>query len=538
MKRSVSRIGCAAVCTALSLTLTCGCAVLPPASGVPGSADAPASSVPTDTDGKPLYDASRLDDGKLRALYAYDSAGNGTTILCGSRALHQAVSSENVSLVQDTITGETNYWFRTWSDPTGRGGRRSALYDKDGSEVLTFDGEQSATMQNGLLILQENTGINEAFPSGTCQVIDLATGENLPVPDGAYSCIVCGDALVFNCYARPANLAADAWDDDVNSHSWVTIQQKDGTLLRRVDATHALSLSYAPNVLSGWVELDTYAASGEQSAQTLYDPATGAELSGYRQLCGNGTASFLSTNGTYELRDLTTEGRDIIGTFADLPTQYFPGYVVTWSVDSDFGYSLHDLSTWDVTPLYDISATNDTLALYAQDGSLNVYNTVTGALLTDTNAGTVEDGQRVSLDCAENGFVWLELRDNDTYERTSVRVYGPEGLVSDLSALKDTYNYLGYLTTSKAGRPLYYGTRGATGSSYGTVCDVLDENGTIVMDSLGICYSFYSNDLNALPEHVFTAQRGFWYGWMDTDGNWLYCQNIFGSVDSEDTVSY
>ena len=68
--------------------------------------------------------------------------------------LYQSARSETVNLLTDTVTGETNYWFRSWSDSTGRGGRRSALYDKDGNEVMAFDGEQSATIQNGLLVLQ------------------------------------------------------------------------------------------------------------------------------------------------------------------------------------------------------------------------------------------------------------------------------------------------------------------------------------------------------------------------------------------------
>ena len=60
MKRSFSRLGCTAVCIGLSLALGCGCAVLPPASNKPASS---AASVPTDASGKPLYDASRLEDG-------------------------------------------------------------------------------------------------------------------------------------------------------------------------------------------------------------------------------------------------------------------------------------------------------------------------------------------------------------------------------------------------------------------------------------------------------------------------------------------
>ena len=130
-------------------------------------------------EGKPLYDATRLDDGRLRILYGYDNSGDSRTVLCGSKVLYQSARSENVSLLQDIVTGETNYWFRTWSDSTGRGGRRSALYDKDGNEVMAFDGEQSATIQNGLLVLQESRMVGDSYDVdydsyGTCSVIDLA----------------------------------------------------------------------------------------------------------------------------------------------------------------------------------------------------------------------------------------------------------------------------------------------------------------------------------------------------------------------------
>ena len=37
---------------------------------------------------------------------------------------------------------------------------------------------------------------------------------------------------------------------------------------------------------------------------------------------------------------------------------------------------------------------------------------------------------------------------------------------------------------------------------------------------------------------VFVARRGFYYGWMDTDGNWLYCQSIFSSVNADDELGY
>ena len=67
------------------------------ASGKPA---APASSVPTDAHGDPLYDSSRLDDGKLRIFYGYDNSGSVCTVLCGSKVLYQSFRSENVNLLR------------------------------------------------------------------------------------------------------------------------------------------------------------------------------------------------------------------------------------------------------------------------------------------------------------------------------------------------------------------------------------------------------------------------------------------------------
>ena len=541
MKCTVSRIGCAAACMALCLALGCSCSVLPPASGKPAAA---APSVPTDKNGNLLYDSSRLDDGQLRMLYGYDSSGNSCTVLCGGKVLYQSLRSENVSLLQDTVTSETDYWFRTWADPDARCGRRSGLFDKNGSEVMTFEGEQSATIQKGLLVLQEAQAVNGSYQNGydlygTSQVIDLATGETLPTPEGAYSCVVCGDVLVFNCYARPADLAEDAWDDEPALHSWVIAQTRDGTQVYRADTTTAMSISYAPDVLNDWVELDTCHASGEPTDETLYNPATGEFFTDFRQVCGSGTACFETSDGRYELRDLTTVDRTLIGTFDDQPSSYFPGYVVTWRTSGDFGYDLHDLVTGEVTPLYASSVMGDTIALYYEDGRLKVFRTDTGDLITDTTVEPVENQQSAMMNNEGSGYVWLELRDNDRYETTATRVYGPEGLVSDLTHLQSKYYALNYLTTTPEGRPLYYGTAEAPSNS-GTLCDVLDETGNVALGlgDLGSCYSYYNNSLNQLPDHVFVARRGFYYGWMDTDGKWLYCQSIFSSINADDEMGY
>ena len=540
MKRVVLRIGCGAVCTALALTLGCGCALLPPATGVPGAASS-AVSVPTDDSGKPLYDPAVLNDGRLRVLYCYGRSGSNTTILCGSTPLHQSARSENVSLVEDSATGTADYWLRSWSDPTGRGGRRTALYDKTGTEVLSFEGEQNATLQNGLLVLQESRLVDGGYVPesgyGTCQVIDLATGAALPVPEGAYSCTVCGDKLVFSCYARPEGLDDYDWDTDYQQNRWVVAQEKDGTPVYRADAASAYRLFYDSDILSDWVELDV--TTGEETTdRILYNVLTGEQCTGFLQVYPGGLASFSTSDGRYELRDMTTEDRGLIAAFDEQPSQYFPGYVVTWHSGEDHGYELYDLETGAKTPLYDVDAADNTVAVYALDGSLRVYSKDNSKLLTDTTVEPVEHQQRVRMSNCGSGYVWLELQDNDRYETTATRLYGPQGLVSDLTALQGKYSYVNYLTTDPDGRPMFYGSRAAAGSAYGNVYDVLDADGKVVLQGLSSCTGYYSNSLNALPDHVFAAQRGFYVGWMDTSGNWLYCQSIFSSATADDEPSY
>ncbi len=540
MKRVVLRIGCGAVCAALALTLGCGCALLPPATGVPGAANS-AVSVPTDDSGKPLYDPAVLNDSHLRVLYCDSRSGSSTTILCGSTPLHQSARSENVSLVEDSATGTADYWLRSWSDPTGRGGRRTALYDKTGTEVMSFEGEQNATLQNGLLVLQESCLVDDGYVPesgyGTCQVIDLATGAALPVPEGAYSCTVCGDKLVFSCYARPEGLDDYDWDTDYQQNSWVVVQEKDGTPVYRADAASAYRLFYDSDTLSDWVELDV--TTGEETTdRILYNVLTGEQCTGFLQVYPGGLASFSTGDGRYELRDMTTEDRGLIAAFDEQPSQYFPGYVVTWHSGEDHGYELYDLETGAKTPLYDVDATDSTIAVYALDGSLRVYSKDNGKLLTDTTVEPVEHQQRVRMSNCGSGYVWLELQDNDRYETTATRLYGPQGLVSDLTALQGKYNYINYLTTAPDGRPTFYGSRAAAGSAYGNVYDVLDADGKVVLQGLASCTGYYSNSLNALPDHVFAAQRGFYVGWMDTSGNWLYCQSIFSSATADDEPSY
>ena len=69
------------------------------------------------------------------------------------------------------------------------------------------------------------------------------------------------------------------------------------------------------------------------------------------------------------------------------------------------------------------------------------------------------------------------------------------------------------------------------GGSYLT--DVVDSQGNVVIQGLRSVYGYATNSINGLPQGVFAAQQGFYNGWMDSDGSWVYCQSIFTSTRDE-----
>ena len=230
MKRSVLRIGCAVLSLSAAAGLLASCSLLPPASPLPDSKPAQAEEAPGPA-------AASLDDGKLRILYSNGSNG-GNTVLCGSTVLYQAANSETVYLVPDTLTGTARYYMRQWSDPGAPTGRVCALYDRDGKEVLTFDRAYDAALTGTLLVLTtpEEFAYSPALhhAAGDCRVLDLATGEELTVPENTYGCRIAGETLAFNLCNAPAQaLDENTWGDDLTRYYALQIQDRDGNRIRQ-----------------------------------------------------------------------------------------------------------------------------------------------------------------------------------------------------------------------------------------------------------------------------------------------------------------
>lgn len=538
MKRSVLRIGCAVLSLSAAAGLLASCSLLPPASPLPDSKPAQAEEAPGPA-------AASLDDGKLRILYSNGSNG-GNTVLCGNTVLYQAASSETVYLVPDTLTGTVRYYLRQWSAPGTPTGRAAALCDRSGKEILTFDRAYDAVLTGTLLVLTtpEEFAYSPALhhAAGDCRVLDLATGEELTVPENAYGCRIAGETLAFNLCNAPAQaLDENTWGDDLTRYYALQIQDRDGNRIRQEPLCAAVSLSYSYNEISSpadWLELDYYSEDEDMVIDhiSLYSTATGEELTGFQQYTGAGTVS-LYNSGRYQLVDLASTEQSAVLCEYDQPIRYYaPGVAITEpdaSTPEMAGrYLFHDLLTGEEKNLYDANTDDATLAIYAMDGTVRVFDLQTGVLLTDTTIDPVENQVRTHIYPEGNGWAWVQQDDNDSYDATAIHICGPDGIhkTLDPAKLNETYNYYSPLLSTEDGI-YFYGCYNGPGSSW--LYDVLDSDGDVVVSGLRTCAGYYANSVNGLPEGVFAAVKGFESGWMDLTGQWLYAESIFASSNDE-----
>lgn len=532
MKRSVLRIGCAVLSLSAVAGLLASCSLLPPASPLPDSKPAQAEETPGPA-------AASLNDGKLRILYSNGSNG-GNTVLCGNTVLYQAASSETVYLVPDTLSGTVRYYLRQWSDPSTPTGRATALCDRSGKEILTFDRAYDAALTGTLLVLTtpEEFAYSPALhhAAGDCRVLDLATGEELTVPENAYGCRIAGETLAFNLCNAPAQaLDENTWGDDLTRYYALQIQDRDGNRIRQEPLCAAVSLSYSYNEISSpadWLELDYYSEDEDMVIDhiSLYSTATGEELTGFQQYTGAGTVS-LYNSGRYQLVDLaSTEQSAVLCEFDEPVRYYLPGAAIT-EPEASGRYRFHDLLTGEEKELYDVGTDDATLAIYALDGTVRVFDRQTGVLLTDTAIDPVENQVRAHV-YAENGWVWVAQDDNDNYVNTAIQICGPDGTHKTLDprTLEETYTHY-YPLFSTADGLYFYGCCNGPGSSW--LYDILDSDGNVVVGGLRSCSTYYADSANGLPEGVFAASKGFSYGWMDFSGRWLYAESIFASTADE-----
>lgn len=525
MRKTFFRAGC----VLLAAGVLASCSLMPSASPLPNSSSQEQTP----------YHSDVLNDGKLRILYN----GSGSTVLCGSKVLYRGHPSDSLSLVTDALTGDVQYYFLAWSDNTIPSGRRSALYDKDGNSILTFEQDYNAFLYGNILVVSSQSNLfdnNLSADPDSCHVFDLSTGEELPKPENAVDCVATGDVLVFSCYERPAELGEDDYDEDFFYHITALLCDKSGNVLETFEHTRVSGLN--SDIPSEWVELDTYPSNDSETYSvnsTLYNTLTGETMSGYVLSFGNGILSRTTENGRTQLIDFASDDHpEVVCEFDSAISYYAPGVAILWAKDhSDYSYEFHDLTTGEVKYLYNVDANDKTMALYATDGTLRVYDCDTGALLTDLTVEPVEDMVSVQVSADGEDYVTLTFGRSNSLDYPLVQYYNASGLIreTDMKAFENKYQFIDSLVFAN-GQPYFYARY--DGPNGTTLTDVMDVKGNVILSGLSSCYSYYTSSMNALPEGVFVAQKGFNYGWMDLNGDWVYCQSIFSSATDEDDMDY
>ena len=176
-------------------------------------------------------------------------------------------------------------------DPTGRGGRRTALCDKTGT-IMSFEASRAPLCKTACWCCRR-----AALIDGDASRVRLWHPVRSSTLPPAQRCryrkvsianTLCGDKLVFSCYARPEWTGRLRLGYRLTSRTArVVVQEKDGTTVYRAEAASAYRLFSRQRHLSDWVELDV--ATGEKTTdQILYNTQTGEQYTGILQVCPGG----------------------------------------------------------------------------------------------------------------------------------------------------------------------------------------------------------------------------------------------------------
>ena len=564
--KAMLRVGSAATCAALMLTL-CACSLLPSTKTV----SRPASQ----TDSTPkLYNPAAIDDSALRLITPQNRA-NGTTVLCGGKVLYQGTPGESLSLITDEATGATDFYYRSWSDPTAARGRRSAVYNKQNVELYSFDFSGYPYLSDGLLVISGSNGGMGGYTASGCEVIDLNSGKRLSVPEGAYNCIASGDLLIYSVLVD-ADEAALMDGASLYAVGQVIVQTHDSKVVRTFEnatATRAYSTV-------DWVSIDATDAEGGLSS-VLYQPATDTVLNG--TFVGSSGIDVQNPDGTHSLYDIEQDTY-VFRNSADAFYNYMPTLGLVATRDSYYNaLELIDLVSGEHKPLLTIGCDSvyDTCAVLTDDNVLRVYNTANTSFVTEQNIELPTVYTYITLSPTSDGGVLVEYSGTQTPTERRAQYWNAEGLVFDtattegmeklsliyqsgvaedgtplfsfsseqedgsttstlldchgsslLQSAPHRYDYFYSLCSDKDCAPLYVGYY--TGAGRASLCDVVDIDGNVRISGLAMCYSAAM----ASPQDCFMAQRGYYYGLMDTSGEWVYCRSIFASLNVEDTYSY
>lgn len=541
MKRPaiIPRMGRAAACVFMAAALCCGCSAAPNVFDAAQSAADALSSfaheqpAQSESGTATLYDSSRLDDGKLRLLDGY-YYNLGSDVLCGGTLIYSGKASDTLQLVYNSLNGETDYYLYGHSESSVPSRRVTSLCDKTGAEVMSFDSSVSFSLTGSILtVVNSDSSYEYGYISDNAglRVFNLAAGQELAVPEDAIGCAVAGDYLAYTIYRLPDGTAS-LWEDEKPlAHCSVQVQDMAGNIVYTADGCMAYSLSnfdYTSSSPTDWLRLDYYTDENSEIPDhtAIYRPADGRLIADFDQLCSNYTVSVRTAGGRYQLIDLSGPEPAVLGEFEYEISEFMPGTVLLRDSDTAI-YKLQNIATGEAFPIIGTSYYDNIMAACGMDGTLRVYNSASGELLWQAGTPFDSDSSNFYISAVSENYVLIKGTDSESL----TLAYGPDGLIADLSAIAGRYNYISGIADTADG-PLF--AANYTGPNLSEMYDILDSRGNVLLHGLALCYNYNAE----LPEGCFLARRGYYYGWLDQTGQWLYCRSIFSGLTANDPTTY
>lgn len=423
-------------------------------------------------------DSQLPDDGKLRVADSPVDNG-GTTVFCGNKIVYDGDGTASA------FDGDEYFYVRriVGSD------YQSTVYNRDGEQLLEVPGGYPQLAGKWLISGGDMYGAPE-----TTVVYNMETLQQGILDENEGKSQFCFEINGYLCATTNDYGATDTTIYDV----------EDLSVVAQFPGCSAFSVSE----LDGFVQLTWYNEETGESWTTYYRPSDGRQYDHVEYVCGENLIT-VNTGDGYQVYDVTAdkviaEGKNY---------SYYSDTVKIWR---DF-----DGNMWVDAPCYDgekeVSLawsgwnTGDPyINITCLDESIEVLS-LSGELVNRRD----KDGEKYLL-YANDGMIMENAGDGRT---PGLTLYFPDGQEKRY----ERYTWLSGVLPGKLMVGDYQ-----FGSKY--LYDLLDADGELLIEGLSN-YNYPKDD------GPFYVNKGFSYGFMDMEGNWLWKRSIFSSaVDEVGTI--
>lgn len=423
-------------------------------------------------------DSQLPDDGKLRVADSPADNG-GTTVFCGNKIVYDGDGTASA------FDGNEYFYVRRIVDD----GYMATIYNRDGEKLLEIPGGYPQLAGKWLISGGDMFGAPEV-PT----IYDMETLQQVTLDDNEQQSQFCFEVDGYLC----------ATTYDYGSNDTTIYDGEDLSVVAHFPGCSASSASD----LDGFVNLMRYDEESGESQTIYYCPANGRQYDDVQYVCGENLIT-VQTDNDYQVYDVTTD--EVIAEGKNY--SYYSDIVKIWR---DFGGNI-----FIEAPCYDgekeVSLawsgwnTGDPyINITCLDGSIEVLN-LSGELVNHRD----KTGEK-SLLYANDGMIVENAGDGRT---PGLTLYFPNGQEKRY----EQYTWLNGVLPGKLMVGSYQ-----FGSKY--LYDLLDTDGNLLIEGLS-SYNYPQDD------GPFYVNKGFSYGFMDIDGNWLWKRSIFSStVDEVDSI--